>query len=429
MNLSQRIISLVLIMASTVLVIEVITIAILYDRTIETEKNRLRRAARNQSRLIEAVARFDRIYSLDYPEGPRQATIDQVKDSQSWVRGFGRTGEFILAEKEKQKVVFIWNHRQFKKSRSETSSAESSLTRPMELALAGRSGTMMVTDYRGEKVLAAYEPVEILDLGIVAKIDLAEIRAPFFRASITSGILAIALIGFGVVLFFRISHSIVLRDYDTRERLQKALDELKLTEQILSTAQKVAHIGSWHFDLEKNKLIWTEEVYRIFGLNPREFEPSYESFLERVHPDDRELVDRAYQSSIADNTTYDITHRIIRPAGEIRHVHEKSEDIRDESGRTIHSYGMVHDITEIQRYGEERERLIGELQQSLSEIKTLKGIVPICASCKEIRDDQGYWHRLEEYIRDHSEAEFSHGICPKCAEKLYPEFISRKKDK
>jgi DNA-binding response OmpR family regulator len=65
---------------------------------------------------------------------------------------------------------------------------------------------------------------------------------------------------------------------------------------------------------------------------------------------------------------------------------------------------------------------IGELQRALAEIKTLRGIVPICASCKKIRDDKGYWNQVEVYVRDHTEAEFSHGICPECMKKLYPEF-------
>jgi CheY-like chemotaxis protein len=71
----------------------------------------------------------------------------------------------------------------------------------------------------------------------------------------------------------------------------------------------------------------------------------------------------------------------------------------------------------------ERDRLIRELEDALAEIKTLRGILPICSYCKKIRDDEGYWHQVEVYIRDHSEAEFSHGICPECAKKLYPEIF------
>ena len=70
---------------------------------------------------------------------------------------------------------------------------------------------------------------------------------------------------------------------------------------------------------------------------------------------------------------------------------------------------------------EERERLISKLEKALSEVKILSGLLPICASCKNIRDDKGYWNQIESYIRDHSEAEFSHGLCPACAKILYPE--------
>jgi len=71
----------------------------------------------------------------------------------------------------------------------------------------------------------------------------------------------------------------------------------------------------------------------------------------------------------------------------------------------------------------ELRRLNAELQDTLAKIKTLSGLLPICSSCKNIRDDEGYWHQLEAYIRDHSEAEFSHGLCPECAKQLYPEIF------
>lgn len=71
----------------------------------------------------------------------------------------------------------------------------------------------------------------------------------------------------------------------------------------------------------------------------------------------------------------------------------------------------------------ELHRLNVELEKALAEIKTLRGIIPICASCKKIRDDKGYWNQIEKYIQDHTEANFSHGICPECAKKLYPEFV------
>jgi hypothetical protein len=83
------------------------------------------------------------------------------------------------------------------------------------------------------------------------------------------------------------------------------------------------------------------------------------------------------------------------------------------------------DITARKRAEEERERLIEQLQEALAEVKTLSGLLPLCSSCKRIRDDKGYWQQIEAYIREHSEAEFSHSVCPECAKKLYPEVFDK----
>jgi DNA-binding response OmpR family regulator len=79
-------------------------------------------------------------------------------------------------------------------------------------------------------------------------------------------------------------------------------------------------------------------------------------------------------------------------------------------------------LTRSIRYAIERYKLMVELEDSLREIKTLQGFLPICASCKKIRDDKGYWNQIEAYISEHSDAKFTHGICPECAKKLYPEY-------
>lgn len=84
---------------------------------------------------------------------------------------------------------------------------------------------------------------------------------------------------------------------------------------------------------------------------------------------------------------------------------------------------LAHQEIEARKEAEmERDRVIEELKQALSEVKTLRGFLPICANCKKIRDDSGYWNRIEAYIEDHSDAQFSHGICPECAKKLYPAY-------
>ena len=107
--------------------------------------------------------------------------------------------------------------------------------------------------------------------------------------------------------------------------------------------------------------------------------------------------------------------------GDIRDVEVFSGPI-SVSGKTA-LCSIVHDISKRKEAEQEREKLIAQLQKALSEVKTLQGFLPICASCKKIRDDKGYWNQIESYIQSHSDAKFSHGLCPECAKKLYPDFI------
>jgi PAS domain-containing protein len=103
----------------------------------------------------------------------------------------------------------------------------------------------------------------------------------------------------------------------------------------------------------------------------------------------------------------DLERRVEKRTAELR---KTNEDLRRE-------------VVEREKAERERENVIVELQQALAQVKRLSGFLPICASCKKIRDDRGYWQQVEAYIRDHSEAEFSHGLCPECARKLYPELF------
>ena len=143
----------------------------------------------------------------------------------------------------------------------------------------------------------------------------------------------------------------------------------------------MARLGSWQLDLGTDHLSWSDEVYRIFGLQPQEFAATYEAFLERIHPDDRAAVDAAYSGSLAeDRDTYEIEHRVVRKDGEIRIVLERCEHVRDDAGQVVRSVGMVHDITERKRADEavnaaqmkqaaqeERSRLARDLHDSVTQ--------------------------------------------------------------
>ena len=156
------------------------------------------------------------------------------------------------------------------------------------------------------------------------------------------------------------------RDITARKAAEQTLRESAAR---LKRAQEIAHLGSWELDLVNNRLSWSDEVYRIFGLQPQEFGATYEAFLEAVHPEDRAAVDAAYSSSLRENRdTYEIEHRVVRKSsGEVRIVHERCQHSRDAGGRIIHSVGMVHDITEGKQAEYQIRRLNAELEQRVAE--------------------------------------------------------------
>jgi len=102
-------------------------------------------------------------------------------------------------------------------------------------------------------------------------------------------------------------------------------------------------------------------------------------------------------------------------------VEVSASNVTSSSGELSGRMASFIDITKRKEVEADREKLISKLQEALKKIKILRGIIPICAACKKIRDDKGYWNQIESYIKEHSEADFSHGICPECAEKLYPD--------
>jgi CRISPR/Cas system-associated protein Cas10 (large subunit of type III CRISPR-Cas system) len=96
--------------------------------------------------------------------------------------------------------------------------------------------------------------------------------------------------------------------------------------------------------------------------------------------------------------------------------------IKNNKGDILGTFAIIRDITERKNAEKERDRLILELKNALDKVKRLSGLLPICSVCKRIRDDKGYWNQVEVYIRDHSEVDFSHGLCPECSKKLYPKY-------
>ncbi|MDO8835796.1 MAG: PAS domain S-box protein [Vicinamibacterales bacterium] len=159
---------------------------------------------------------------------------------------------------------------------------------------------------------------------------------------------------------------LVLAYRQAQARLEESLERARLSEAFLSRSQELAHVGSWVLDVKTGRLTWSDEIYRIFGLRPAEFEATYDAFLAHVHPDDRAVVDAAYRTSVQEgHDSYEIGHRVVRQgSGEVRHVHEKAIHECDATGAIVRSVGMVQDITESVRAQEERQRLQAQLIQA-----------------------------------------------------------------
>jgi PAS domain S-box-containing protein len=117
---------------------------------------------------------------------------------------------------------------------------------------------------------------------------------------------------------------------------------------------------------------------------------------------------------------YETTRR--KKDGGVIHVALAISPIKNELGQIEGSSTIARDITSRKLAEKERDELLASLQDALANVKTLHGMLPICSACNKIRNDEGYWERIETYIRDRSDAEFTHGICPDCAKKLYPQF-------
>lgn len=164
----------------------------------------------------------------------------------------------------------------------------------------------------------------------------------------------------------------------------------------------------------------SDEVQNLTGYPTFEFIGNkIRSFASVIHPEDIAYVETQVSKQIDQKQQFSIEYRIIRADNEIRWVLERGQGVVDEKGRVAWIDGIILDITERKQLEEERERLMGELTAALGNVKTLSGLLPICAACKKIRDDKGYWSQIEDYIHTHSEAEFSHSICPECSDKFY----------
>jgi len=157
----------------------------------------------------------------------------------------------------------------------------------------------------------------------------------------------------------------VLQDVQLRKEAQANLEK---SEARLSEAQQVAQIGSWELDLVNNRLLWSDEVYDIFEIDREKFGASYEAFLNAIHPEDREMVNKAYTDSVETHGYYEIMHRLQMPDGRIKHVQERGQSFYDEQGKPLRSIGTVQDLTRLHDMEEQLQQA-----QKMEALGTLVG--------------------------------------------------------
>jgi signal transduction histidine kinase len=226
-------------MAAVSLATAAIAIYVLYEASFGVHRARLKEVVQSRAHIIEAVARFDARFSAkEVPGGATAATLSQIVEAHQNFAGFGETGEFTLARREGDQIVWLLGHRhpdiQEPRPTLDTDAnvprplpLDSGLADPMRLALSGKSGTIVGLDYRGVEVLAAYEWIGELGWGVVAKIDIAEVRRPLMRAGWMASGIALLAIAIGVGFILRVT-SPLIRGLEVRtQELQEAHEHLR----------------------------------------------------------------------------------------------------------------------------------------------------------------------------------------------------------
>jgi|GEM_PF-5857376 len=252
------------------------SIYVLYNAHTDEELERLSQFAKNQARLFEAVSEFDSRQSPDFPGGSLNATKGQFEEAFKKLRGFGDSGELILGIPNGDRFDLILSN---KHSGLEKISISASKAGLMQRAVSGQSGSAIALDYRGEKALAAFEPIRGLNYGIVIKVDIKEHRKPFVQAGVFSLSIGLIIILTGGLFFFKETEFLITSIENKNASLEEiiksrvlAIEEDKKTTEMLKSIAEIANFEK-QFDtaIEKslkvfcNYLDW--EIGHIYKID------------------------------------------------------------------------------------------------------------------------------------------------------------------
>ena len=199
--------------------------------------------------------------------------------------------------------------------------------------------------------------------------------------------------------------------------------QLRESQSRLDLALTAANQGVWDYNLKTGVITGSNRWAEILGYPIDDVSSISNTKLnDLIHPEDAKLKDEELRRHLTKETeVYKVEMRFKQKNGDWIWVRSQGRVVEwDSLGNPVRIVGTIYDITKTKKQEIEQEHLLAELQEALAKIKTLSGLLPICSSCKKIRDDKGYWNTLEKYITEHSDAMFSHGMCPDCMKRDYP---------
>jgi PAS domain S-box-containing protein len=221
-----------------------LTLWMLYRSNFEQQVEALQAMVRGQVDLIESVTRFDQQHSQeDVAGGAGAATLLQVTDAYSHLKGFGATGEFVLGLRHDDEVEFLSEFRFPKKGARKIVPITTARAAPMRRALNNEAGWMIGPDYRGEQVLAAFQPINELSLGMVAKLDMREVNAPFMKAAVTALGIAAFVVFIGGLLVLRMARPMVHRIEESQQRFRTLLESAPDAMVIIDAAGEIVMVN------------------------------------------------------------------------------------------------------------------------------------------------------------------------------------------